>query len=66
VDQEPFNGTGYDHGIIVGIILKLKVLLRKCNRYMRPFRLDVGSLYSDMLYPSLCFLLLLLVSWFEA
>jgi hypothetical protein len=43
VDQEPFNGTGYDHGIIVGIILKLKVLLRKCNRYMRPFRLDVGS-----------------------
>jgi hypothetical protein len=60
VDQEPFSDTGYDHGIIVGIILKLKVLLRKCNRHMRPFRLDEGSLYSDMLYPSLCFLLLLL------
>jgi hypothetical protein len=66
VDQEPFNDTGYEHDIIVGIILQLKVLLRKCNRHMRPFRLDEGSLYSNMLYPSLCFLLLLLVGWFEA
>ena len=66
VDQEPFNDTGYEHDIIVGIILKLEVLLRKCDLHMRPFRLDVGSLYSDMLYPSLCFLLLLLIGWFEA
>jgi hypothetical protein len=66
MDQKSFNDTIYDHGFIVGIILKLKILLRKCDRHMRPFRLDVGSLYSDMLYPSLCFLLLLLVGWFEA
>jgi hypothetical protein len=66
VDQEPFNDTRYDHDIIMGIILKLKVLLRECNRHIRPFRLDEGSLYSDMLYPSLCFFLLLLVGWFEA
>jgi hypothetical protein len=61
VDQKPFNDTGYDHGTIVGIILKLKVLLSKCDQHMRPFRLDVGSLYSDILYTSLCFLILLLV-----
>jgi hypothetical protein len=66
VDLKPFNDTGYDHGIIMGIILKLKVLLRKCDRHMRPFRLDVRSLYSDMLYRSLCLLLLFLVGWFEA
>jgi hypothetical protein len=66
MDQEPINDTGYDHGSIVEIILELKVLLRKCNRHMRPFRLDVGSLYSNMLYPSLYFLILLLVGWFKA
>jgi hypothetical protein len=32
---------------------------------MRAFGLDEGSLHSNMLYPSLCFLLLLLISWFE-
>jgi hypothetical protein len=43
----------------------LKVLLRKCYGHMRPFRLDEGSLYSDILYHSLWFLLLFLVGWFE-
>jgi hypothetical protein len=66
MDQKPFYDIGYDHGIIVGIILELKVLLRKCDRHMRPFRLDIESLYSDMLYLFLSFLLLLLVSWFKA
>jgi hypothetical protein len=51
MDQKPFYDIGYDHGIIVGIILERKVLLRKFDRHMRPFRLDVESLYSDLLYP---------------
>jgi hypothetical protein len=48
----------------MGVILELKVFLRKCNCYMRPFGLDEGSLHPDMLYLSLCVLLLLLVGWF--
>jgi hypothetical protein len=50
----------------VGIILELKVLLRESDWHMRPFGFDVGSLYSNTLYPSLNFLLLLLVGCFEA
>ena len=60
VDQEFFYDTGYNHGIIVGIILEMKVLLRECNWHMRPFGFDV------VLYPSLGLLLLLLVGWLEA
>jgi hypothetical protein len=66
VNQEPFDDTCYDHGIIVRVILKLKVFLIKSNRYMGPFGLDEGYLYSNMLYSFLCFLLLLLIGWFEA
>jgi hypothetical protein len=66
VNQEPFDNTWYDHDIIVRVILKLKVFLQKCDWYMRPFRLDEGSLYFDKLHPSLCFLLLLLIGWFRA
>jgi hypothetical protein len=64
VNQEPFDNTRYDHGIIVRVILELNVFLRKGDWYMRPFGLDGGSLHSDMLYPSLCFLLLFLIGWF--
>jgi hypothetical protein len=46
------------------IILELKVFLREGNWNMRPLGLDEGSLYPNMLYPSLCFFLLLLVGWF--
>jgi hypothetical protein len=66
VYQEPFNDTWYDHDIIIRVILKLKVFLRKCNGHMRSFGLDEGSLYSNMLYSSMCFLLLLLIGWFRA
>ena len=65
VDQKSFYDIGYNHGIIVGIILELKVLLRECDWHMRPFGFDVGSLHSNMLYPSLRFLLLLLIGWFK-
>jgi hypothetical protein len=53
--------TRYDHSIIVRVILKLKVLLGEGNWDVRPFWLDEGSLHSNMLYPSLGLLLLLLV-----
>jgi hypothetical protein len=49
----------------VRIILELKVLLGEGDWYMRPLGLDEGSLDSNMVYPSLCFLLLLLVGWFR-
>jgi hypothetical protein len=63
VDQKSFDDTRYDHCIIVRIILELKVFLREGNRNMRPLGLDEGSLPPNMLYPSLCFFLLLLVGW---
>jgi hypothetical protein len=49
----------------VRIIFKLKVFLRKGDWNMRPLGLDEGSLYSNMMYPSLYFLLLFLVGWFR-
>jgi hypothetical protein len=49
----------------MGVVLELKVFLRECDRYMRPLEFDKGSLHSNMLYPSLCLLLLLLISWFR-
>jgi hypothetical protein len=52
------------NSVIIGVILELKVFLRECDWYMKPFGFDEGSLHSDMLYPSLCFLFLLLVGWF--
>jgi hypothetical protein len=61
MDQEPLDETRYDHCIVVGIILELKVFLGEGDWYMRPFGLDEGSLHSNMLYPSLCFFLLLLI-----
>jgi hypothetical protein len=52
--------------IIVWVIFKLKVLLRESNWNMRPFGFDIGPLHSNMLYPSLGFLLILLVGRLEA
>jgi hypothetical protein len=65
VHQEPLDDTRYDHCIIMRIVLELKVFLGEGDWYMRPLRLDEGSLHSNMLYPSLCLLLLLLISWFQ-
>jgi hypothetical protein len=65
MDQEPLDDTRYDQCIIVRIILELKVFLGEGDWYMRPFGLDEGSLHSNMLYPSMCFLLLLLIDWFR-
>jgi hypothetical protein len=60
MDQEPLDDTRYDHCIIVRIILELKVFLGEGDSYMIPIGLDEGSLHSNMLHPSLRFLLLLL------
>jgi hypothetical protein len=49
----------------MGVILEVKVFLRECDWYMRPFEFDEGSLHSNMLYPSLCFFLLLLLAGSE-
>jgi hypothetical protein len=65
VDQKSLDDTRYDHCIVVGIILELKILPREGDWYVRPFRLDEGSLHPNMLYPSLCFFLLPLVGWFR-
>jgi hypothetical protein len=65
MDQKSLDDTRYDHCIVVRIILKLKVFLREGNWYVRPFGPDEGSLHINMLYPSLCFLLLFLVGWFR-
>jgi hypothetical protein len=63
MDQKPLDDTRYDHSIIVRVILKLKVLLGEGDWDVGPFGLDEGSLHPNMLHPSLCFLLLFLVSW---
>jgi hypothetical protein len=65
MDQKTLDDTRYDHCIVVRIIFKLKVFLRKGDWNMRPLGLDEGSLYSNMMYPSLYFLLLFLVGWFR-
>jgi hypothetical protein len=65
VDQKSVDDTIYDHCIVVGIIHELKVFLGEGDWYVRPFGLDEGSLHSNMLYPSMCFFLLLLVGWFR-
>jgi hypothetical protein len=62
VNQKPLDDTRYNPCIIVTIILELKVFLGEGDWYMSPLGLDKGSLHSNMLYPSLCFLLLLLIS----
>jgi hypothetical protein len=58
--------TRYNHGIFVWVVFELKVLLRESDWNMRPFGFDIGPLHCNMLYPSLGFLLLLLVGWLEA
>jgi hypothetical protein len=63
MDQKSLDDTRYDHSIIVRVIFELKVLLGEGDWNVRPFGLDEGSLHTNMLHPSLCFLLLLLVSW---
>jgi hypothetical protein len=62
-EQKLFDNTIYDHCIIMGVVLELKVLLREGDWNVWPFGFDEGSLYSNMLYPSLCLFFLLLVSW---
>jgi hypothetical protein len=53
----------YNHGVIVRIVSKLKILLGEGDWDMRPLGSDEGSLHPNMLHSSLCFLFLLLVSW---
>jgi hypothetical protein len=65
VNQKPLDDTRYNHCIIVRIILELKVFLGESDWYMRPLGLDEGSLHSNMLYLSLCFLLLVLIGSFR-
>src|SRR5688572_7394136 len=62
VNQKSFDNTRDNHGIVVWVIFELKVLLRECNRNVRAYLVDVGSLQPSMLYSSLCFVRLLLVS----
>jgi hypothetical protein len=66
MNHETLYDTRYDHVIIMWVVLELKVSLGEGDRNMRPFRFNIGPLYSNMLYPSLGFFLLLLVGWFEA
>ena len=62
MDQKSLDDTRYDHSIIVRVIFELKVLLGEGDWDVGPFWFDEGSLHANMLYPSLCFLLLILVS----
>jgi hypothetical protein len=63
MDQKSLDDTRYNHGIIVRIVFKLKILLGEGDWDMRPLGSDEWSLHPNMLHSSLCFLLLLLVSW---
>jgi hypothetical protein len=63
VDQKTLDDTRYDYSIIVGVIFELKVFLGEGAWDVRPLGFDEGSLYPNMLYSPLCFLLLLLVNW---
>jgi hypothetical protein len=65
MDQKFLDDIRYDNCIVVRIIFKLKVFLGKGDWNMRPLGLDEGSLHSNMMYPSLSFLLLFLVGWFR-
>jgi predicted nucleic acid-binding Zn ribbon protein len=64
VDQKSLDDARYNHGIIVRIVFKLKIFLGEGDWDVRPLGSDEESLYRNMLHSSLCFLLLLLVSWF--
>jgi predicted nucleic acid-binding Zn ribbon protein len=66
VDQKSLDDTRYNHGIIVRIIFELKIFLGEGNWNVRPLGFDEESLHPNMMYSSLCFLLLLLVGWFRA
>ncbi len=57
MDQKSLDNTRYNHGIIVRIVFKLKILLGEGDWDMRPLGSDEGSLYPNMLHSSLCFLL---------
>jgi predicted nucleic acid-binding Zn ribbon protein len=63
VNQKSLDDTRYNHSIIMRIIFELKVYLREGNWDVRPLGSDEGSLHPNILHSSLCFLLLLLVSW---
>ena len=63
VDQKSLDDIRYNHSIIVRIVFRLKVFLGEGNWDMRPLGSDEGSLHPNMLHSSLCFFLLLLVSW---
>jgi hypothetical protein len=62
MDQKSLDDTRYDHSIIVRVIFELKVILGEGDWDIGPFLFDEGPLHPNMLYPSLCFFLLLLVS----
>ena len=63
MDHKSLDDTRYNHDIIVRIVFKLKILLGEGDWDVRPLGSDEGSLHPYMLHSSLCFLLLLLVSW---
>jgi hypothetical protein len=52
VDQKSLDDTRYNHGIIVRIVFKLKILLGEGDWDMRPLGSDEGSLH-----PTCCTLL---------
>jgi predicted nucleic acid-binding Zn ribbon protein len=64
MDQESLDDTRYNHGIIVRIVFKVKIFLGEGDWDVRPLGSVEGSLHPNILQSSLCFLLLLLVSWF--
>jgi hypothetical protein len=57
MDQKSLDDTRYNHGIIVRIVFKLKILLGEGNWDMRSLGSYEGSLHPNMLHSSLCFLL---------
>jgi hypothetical protein len=66
VHYKAFDDISDNNGIPMWIILEMKIILRKGNRGMRPHSIDVGSLDTYMLLPSLGIFLLFLVARFEA
>jgi hypothetical protein len=65
MDQKPHDDTRYDHNIIVGVILELKILLEKVIGMWDHLDLMKGPC-TPTCCTLLCFFLLLLVGWFWA
>jgi hypothetical protein len=65
MDHNVVYNTRDHHGVSVWIVLETKIILRECDWYVGPFGLDVGSLDTHMLHPSLGFFPLLPFARFE-